>query len=323
MGLQNLFAGVRITAQCILIAVAVAACGQSSTVASGPPPAGKLIAKIHQATVRDVTAGFDSIWVSNGPSGTVTRIDPATNHVVATITPDDPPSVLAVATDAIWVTSFAGKSVIRIDPVTNRVVGTVVPGGGGPVGIAVFDGYIWVANHDGSPTGSVAKIDPAKMQVVDLIYVGSAPDSGPTWIAVGAGSLWVGIPNINAVVRIDPIKDSILATIPDPGVCGEIVASDHDIWVAGGCGPGVTHIDPATNTVTDVRNADGYSPALAIGEGSVWYGNTTTLDRINTTTRKVVAQLKLPGPSFGATVAFGYVWVTDMRDELLFKIKPA
>jgi hypothetical protein len=71
-----------------------------------------------------------------------------------------------------------------------------------------------------------------------------------------------------------------------------------------------------------VRNADGYSPALAIGEGSVWYGTTTTLDRINTITRKVVAQQKLPGPSFGATVAFGYVWVTDMPDELLFKIKP-
>jgi hypothetical protein len=33
--------------------------------------------------------------------------------------------------------------------------------------------------------------------------------------------------------------------------------------------------------------------------------------------------MKLPGPSFGAAVAFGHVWITDKDDELLFKIKPA
>ncbi len=268
-------------------------------------------------------AGFGSIWVSNGSSRSVTRIDPTTDKVTAKIDFDDPPSVLAVSADAIWVTSFPGVSVTRIDPVTNLVVGTVDPGGSGPVGIAVFDGYVWVANHKGSPTGSVAKIDPAKMKVVDLIHLGSASDSGPQWIAVGAGSIWVGVVNIDAIVRIDPIKDTIVATIPVIFDCGEIVANDHDVWVAGGCGPGVTHIDPATNGVTKVKNDVGVGAALALGEGSVWFGTSTTLDRIDPSTHKFVGQMKLPGPSFGASAAFGHVWITDKDDELLFKIKPA
>jgi DNA-binding beta-propeller fold protein YncE len=213
--------------------------------------------------------------------------------------------------------------VTRIDPVTNSVVGTVDPGGTGPIGIAVFGGYVWVANHDGDPTGSVAKIDPATMKVVDLIHVGASSDTGPVWIAVSAGSLWVGVDNISAVVRIDPIKDTVIATIPVLFVCGEIVASDHDVWVAGGCGPGVTHIDPTTNSKVGVENEFGVGPALAFGEGSIWFGTSTRLDRIDPSTRKIVGEMKLPGPSFGAAAAFGYVWITDRDDQQLFKIKPA
>jgi len=301
--------------------MSVTVCGQSSTSVSGPVPVGKVVAQIRQSTPRDVEAGFGSIWVSNGPSRSVTRIDPTTDKVIAKINLDDPASVLAVSADAISVTSLDGVSVTRIDPVTNLVVGTVDPGGSGPVGIAVFDGYVWVANHKGNPTGSVAKIDPAKMKVVDLIHLGSASDSGPQWIAVGAGSLWVGVVNISAVVRIDPITDTVVATIPVSSDCGEIAANDHDVWA--GCSPGVAHIDPATNSVAKVTNEVGSGEALALGEGSVWFGTSTTLDRIDPSTRKFVGQMKLPGPSFGASAAFGYVWITDKDDELLFKIKPA
>jgi hypothetical protein len=63
--------------------------------------------------------------------------------------------------------------------------------------------------------------------------------------------------------------------------------------------------------------------AFALGEGSVWFGTLTTIYRIDPSTGEVVGQMKLAGPSFGATAAFGYLWITDTDDELLFKIKPA
>jgi streptogramin lyase len=298
--------------------LAVSSCGQTSNVAAGP----KVVGQIDVNNPRDVASGFGSIWVSSGPGGTVTRIDPKTGAHVATILLGAAASVFAVSPDAIWVTSYQDVMVMKIDPSSNQVVGSVNPGGKGPLGIAYFDGYIWVANHDGVPRGSVVKIDPAKMKVVDLIYLGDESQAGPNWIAVGAGSLWVGVPNADAVFRIDPVSDAVMAKIPDSGVGGEIVADDHNVWVAGGDVPGVTHIDPATNIATQVENEVGSGGALTMGEGYVWFGTSITLDRIDPKSRRVVGTLEMPGPSFGSTVAFGYVWITVRDSYQLYKIKP-
>ena len=275
---------------------------------SGAPHSASLAASIPVSTPRDVKAGFGSIWVAGGPSSTVTRIDPATHRVTAVIRVPNPASVLAVGAGAIWLTSFPGNSVTRIDPLTNTARDTISPGGLGPVGVAFFDGYVWVANHDGEPTGSVAKIDPRRqpMRVVDLIPVGRDSDAGPNWIAGAAGSLWVSVPNLNAVVRIDPHSDSIVETIRARGVCGQLVATPTAVWVAGGGGPGcfpaVTRIDPTSNTVTHAVDTGDETDALALGAGALWYGTTTTnvLGRIDTSTDRILGKLTLPGPSFGA-----------------------
>jgi DNA-binding beta-propeller fold protein YncE len=294
------------------------------------PPGGALVATIPVTTPRDVESGFGSIWVANGPSRTVTRIDPTTDAMLAVIPVPDPASVLAAGAGAIWVTSLPGDTVTRIDPTTNAATGSVslAPSGLGPIGITVDDGYVWIANHDGNPTGSVAKIDPATMSVVDVIPVGSQSFAGPNWLAAGAGSIWTDVPNLNAVVRINPATDAIVATVPDKGVCGALAASDTAVWVAGGggpgCLPGITRIDPNSNTVTAMLNAGGQTDSLALGGGTLWYGTSVSnfLGRVDTTSNTIVGQLKLRGAAFGLTAAFGYLWSTDRDDGLLLKVQP-
>jgi streptogramin lyase len=310
---------------CLATLIATAAIAHAD-----PPPGSTLTATIPVSTPRDVESGFGSIWVANGPSRTVTRIDPLTNAGRAVIPVPDPASVLAVGAGAMWLTSFPGDSVTRIDPATNAATGTVslAPTGLGPIGITVYDGYVWVANHQGNPTGSVAKIDPATLKVVDVIPVGNQSFAGPNWLAAGAGSIWTDVPNINAVVRIDPATDAVVAMIPDKGVCGALAASDTAVWVAGGggpgCLPGITRIDPNTNTVTAMLNAGGQTDALALGSGTLWYGTSISnfLGRIDTSTSTLVGQLKLPGAAFGLAAAYGYVWATDRDDGLLLKVQP-
>ena len=208
-------------------------------------------------TPGSVETAFGSVWVANGPSATVTRLDPRTNAVIARIPTPDPASVVGVGAGAIWLTSFPGNSLTRIDPQHNRVTRTIslAPGGAGPIGVTVFDGFVWVANHNGEPTTSVSKIDPATMRVVDVIPVGAATDAGPVWILSSAGSIWTNVnSDPNVVVRIDPHTDRILATIPAPSACAQLAADDTAVWGAGGddssCPPGVNRIDTHTNTVT-------------------------------------------------------------------------
>ena len=45
-----------------------------------------------------------SIWVANSGDGTVSRLDPATRHVVATIPVGGSPNGIAATADGIWVT---------------------------------------------------------------------------------------------------------------------------------------------------------------------------------------------------------------------------
>ncbi len=329
---MNAHSTLRASTFLLLASIAVACFAAVSSAGSrNHSSGGVLVAKIPVATPRDVTAGFGSIWVANGPSKTVTRIAPATHAVIARIAVPNPASVLAVGGGAVWLTSYPGNSVTRIDPVTNTARDTIAAGDLGPIGITFFDGYVWVANHDGKSTGSVAKIDPKTkpMHIVDRIPVGTQPFAGPSWIAGAAGSLWVSVPNLPAVIRINPKTDSITATIPVKGVCGELVATSRNVWIAGGdggdgCLPGITRIDPNSNTVTDSINAGGKINALALGAGGLWFGATprNSLGRIDPKSDSIVGQLGLPGPAFGAKAAYAFVWVTDSRDNLLFQVKP-
>ena len=312
---------------CLL--VLLASCGAAR---AGRPHSARLVATIPVSTPRDVTAGFASIWVSNGPSRTVTRINSSTGAISAVITVPDPASVLAVGAGSVWLTSFPGNSLTRINPTTNTVTGTISldPGGLNPIGVTFFDGYVWVANHDGNPTGSVEKVDPTTMHVVDMIPVGTASTAGPTTIVSGAGSLWVNVPNIPGVVRINPLTDTTIATISVKGACASMAANAQAVWVAelddDGCpsgSPGISRIDPVSNTVTATLKASGTTGAVALDRDTLWYGTTISnfLGRIDTTTNTIVGQLKLPGPAFATTAANGFIWITD-QDGLLFQVQP-
>jgi YVTN family beta-propeller protein len=99
--------------------------------------------------------GDGALWVANrfvppqgvSPSpkrGTVSRIDPETNAVVATIPVGHDPFAIAVDDEAVWVANRTDFTVSRIDPRTNRVTATIRIGNR-PQGIAAGDGAVWVS----------------------------------------------------------------------------------------------------------------------------------------------------------------------------------
>lgn len=316
----------------LLASCAVASPPASRRPVSSPPASGRPVISIAMPTPGSVVTAYGSVWVTNGPAQTLTRLDPGTNAVIARIPTPDPASVVGIGAGAIWVTSFPGNSLTRIDPRRDRVTRTIslAPRGAGPIGVTVFDGFVWVANHNGEPTTSVSKIDPTTMRVVDVIPVGADNFAGPAWILSSAGSIWTNVKSIpNVVVRIDPRTDRILARIPAPSACAQLAANDTAVWGAGGddpsCAPGANRIDTRTNKVTVTSYEGGAADAVVIYQGSLWYGTTTThkLGRIDTRTNKVASLVNLPGPAFGMTADADAIWVTDRDDGLLFKVLPA
>jgi YVTN family beta-propeller protein len=101
-----------------------------------------------------LTVGDGAVWVANrftrnglnftsGKRGTVSRIDPETNAVVATIPVGHEPFGIAADGGAVWVANRTDFTVSRIDPRTNAVTVTIALGNR-PAGVAAGDGAVWV-----------------------------------------------------------------------------------------------------------------------------------------------------------------------------------
>ena len=96
----------------------------------GPTPAG-------------IAGGAGAVWVASTNEDAVTWIDPASKSNFP-IRVGDGPTAVAVGAGAVWVVNAADRTVSRVNPST-REVSTTIELDVVPAGIAVADGYVWVA----------------------------------------------------------------------------------------------------------------------------------------------------------------------------------
>jgi len=108
-----------------------------------------------QATVdtgfgsRFMTVGEDAVWVMNQDDGTVSRIDPDTDTVVATVQVSEgriPGGDIAAGDGAVWVRTET-ELATAIDVATDEVVRVLGPATGSG-SIAVTPGAVWITAHD-------------------------------------------------------------------------------------------------------------------------------------------------------------------------------
>jgi YVTN family beta-propeller protein len=91
-----------------------------------------------------VRPAFGSIWVANYADGTVSRLDPATGRLQATIPVSGGPNALAVASGSLWVADEFTSSISAIDPATSSVRRTL-PVGGSAASLTADAGGLWLA----------------------------------------------------------------------------------------------------------------------------------------------------------------------------------
>jgi YVTN family beta-propeller protein len=112
------------------------------------PRALRVTATIPVERPTSIVAGYGSMWVASD-SGSVVRIDPRTNEVATTISTKGSPYRLAVGRDAVWVAHRSDHLLSRIDPATDRVVASVALPERGSNGLAVTSDAVWVGAENG------------------------------------------------------------------------------------------------------------------------------------------------------------------------------
>jgi peptide/nickel transport system substrate-binding protein len=91
-----------------------------------------------------VLPAFGSIWVANQFDGTVSRLEPSTGRVAATIPVDGGPNALGASAGFIWVANETDDSITAIDPGMDQVERTLLVGGAAVSITADGDG-LWLA----------------------------------------------------------------------------------------------------------------------------------------------------------------------------------
>jgi YVTN family beta-propeller protein len=153
-----------------------------------------------------VAVGEGSLWVANHDAHTITRIDLATNQIVANINVTSEPHRVAYGEGSVWVANFHINSVTRIDPQKNQVIGEPIPIGHPAGNMAAGLGSVWVTSDYRGPVDAdpedvvLVRIDPQTNEAVETIPLGGHPID----VEIAGDAVWVSIQGPNKVLRINP-----------------------------------------------------------------------------------------------------------------------
>ena len=175
-----------------------------------------------------IAIGAGSVWLltnDNGTdSGTLSRLEPATGKVIATI-PVKPRSYAAlVADDSVWISNSADASVQRVDARTNQVVADV-PVRSAPRFLAAGEGALWVLSQG---EGVLTRIDPATNRASADIPVGFPGPGGDLWIDDGV--VWASAEGA-PVSMIDPRTNTLVAQFTGGKRMDTLRAAFGAVWV--------------------------------------------------------------------------------------------
>jgi len=263
----------------------------------------------------------EAAWVSNEPNDSISRFDPKTNTVAATVqlgSGKHPCSGLAIGFGSVWVPNCGDKTMARVDVKTNAVTATIATSiGNSEGGVATGAGSVWLVTD---ARGTLARFDPATNKVVAEIYV--AP--GSYGLTYGEDAVWVTSTERGTVARVDPHTNLVAETITVGKSPRFIAAGGGAVWVLNQGDGSVSRIDAKTNKVVETIEVGVPGPGgeIAFGEGSVWVTSFEfPLSRIDPRTNKVVQQFYGPGGD-AVRVGLGSVWLSNLRAGNVWRIDP-
>jgi YVTN family beta-propeller protein len=261
----------------------------------------------------------DHMWVSNSPKGTVSRLDPKSSTVVATVaTGKRPCSGLAVGFGSLWVPNCGDQTLVRVDLKTNAVTATIPTTiGNSEGGIATGASSVWLVIDK---RGTLVRFDPATNKPVAEIRV----PAGSYGLAFGEGAVWVTSTDGNSLSRVDPATNLVVETIPVGKAPRFLAVGEGAVWTLNQGDGSISRVDPKTNKLVATIEAgiSGDGGEITAGEGSVWatvFGFPIT--RIDPATNKVVQQFVGPGGD-AIRVGRGFIWLSNLQQGNVWRLDP-
>jgi virginiamycin B lyase len=165
----------------------------------------------------------------------------------------------------------------------------------------------------------------ASLKPSATIKIGRTAD----WVLVTKDAVWVASAKPDAVVRIDPAINRIVATVALSGeACSGLASGFGSIWVPL-CGkkPVLVRIDATKNTMSATLPIPPAGPegGVTASEDSVWIvsDKNGTLNRIDPSTNKMRQEISIPPGSYNPIFSDGIVWITGVASSVVTAVDAA
>jgi YVTN family beta-propeller protein len=172
-------------------------------------------------------------------------------------------------------------------------------------------------------SAAVGEVSPSSGHLVSSVALSATP--GAT--TLGAGSLWVTLPETNSVTRINPSSDVIQQTVQVGADPQAVTFGDGFVWVADSLSGTVTQIGPNDDggQVVGKTNVGNSPTGLAYGLGAVWVANSAdrTVVRINPRTLARSRPIPVDAGADAIVVGDGALWVASEAAGVVSRVDPA
>jgi DNA-binding beta-propeller fold protein YncE len=248
----------------------------------------------------------------------VVRIDPATNKVVAAIAAPPDQIGLAVGKAAIWVATNHEYGLIGIDPTSDSTLPAAPQVPGRVEGLAVAGATVAVVTEP--PRAALTVLGPRCLfpstgYCTTLLRQRRGTRYTSRWLtprlASDGRAIWVADPTRSTVGRIDRNHLKIVDTVRIQTLVQRhrmeldgLAVGAGGVWVTGAALRTIVHRSSGVTYFEEV-------PVAAY----LW--------RVDPSTRRVVARIRLPRPADSIAVGAGAVWITGGGRPAIWRIDPA
>jgi DNA-binding beta-propeller fold protein YncE len=253
----------------------------------------------------DVAAGFGFVWVADFFGNTVSKVNPASGAVVATITVRFPTTVLVHGKD-VWVASGSPGcefcDLIRIDASTNQQISSkaldVCCGG-----MVIDGGSLWVLG-----VSSLYRVN---------LDTGTAKrfDVGGDAVTAGGGRVDVLSRGLATLTPVDEKTGAIGDPLALSGTSPTFLAYGFGaVWITDRTDGTVTRLPADGRGGADTVRVGASPIGVAPGGDAMWVANAGdgTLSKLDPSGGSVDSTFPVGGRPTRVTVAFGSVWTTDV-----------
>jgi len=250
----------------------------------------------------------DAVWVGSTGPFAVHRIDPKTNHVVASVTLAGAPCAgLAVGFRSLWIPlCTASPSLAKVDLATNRLSAIFdIGAAAAEAGVTVDARGVWLVTDK---QGTLVRIDPVSGTVRATVQIAAGSynphySAGTVWVSQAEGSRLTGVDTASLQVS------ALVTTGPNPRF---LTTGGGAIWTLNQGDGTVTRVDAHTHlTSTIALHTPGHGGDIQFDAGLVWSTMPKMpLSMIDAKSGRLKCQWAGPGgDSLG--LGFGAIWLTD------------